>query len=532
MGFENYRISRLVIWVIALATIGRLFIGAILELGNDEVYYLTYAYLPDLSHFDHPPMVGWVIQLFTLNFSLNSELFIRLGPILLSAGSSWIIYRIGCLLRDELTGFIAVVMFTASIYASVIAGVFILPDAPQLFFWLASLYFLLKVLPDPSQISNRKGLYLAGLFIGLAMLSKYTSVFLWVGAGSYIIFYKKQWLHKKELYISVLISFIIFIPVLIWNFDNNFISFLYHSERVDITSNGLRPDYFFTELFGEIMYNNPIVFLMIVMALIAIIRRRHFLNRDHKKLIILTSVPVILLFLGFALFRRTLPHWTGPAYTTLILVAACWQRERIVRAKLFKPFPGLVGWAIILTVLFAVLGLGQVTRGWLDNPGQAEPSKLGKNDVTLDLFGWHQISEKFSPVLTRTEKLRLIKEKAPIISWRWFPAANIDYYIARPMGIKVLALGKFEDIHKYAWLNKARGGFQPGMDAWFICTSRDFKDPADFYGACFDSITIVDTLPVYRGGKHVMNAFVYRMNGLKPNAEKLFGLDKLILNNH
>lgn len=530
MGFENHRISWLVFWVIALATIGRLIIGAMLELGNDEVYYLTYAYLPDLSHFDHPPMVGWVIQLFTLNLSFYSELFIRLGPIILSAGSSWIIYRIGCLLRDELTGLIAVVMFTASIYASVIAGVFILPDAPQLFFWLTSLFFLLKVLPDPSELSNRRGLLWAGFFIGLAMLSKYTSVFLWVGAGSYIIFYKKQWLAKKELYISVLISFLVFIPVLIWNFDNNFISFLYHSERVDVTSNGIRLDYFFTELAGEILYNNPIVFLMIVMALIAIIRRRHFLNSEHIKLILFISGPVILLFLGFALFRRTLPHWTGPAYTTLILIAACWQRDKISRLKLLKPFPGLAVWAIILTVLFATVGIGQVTRGWFYNPRQAVPSELGKNDVTLDLYGWQQISKKFTLVLTNTEKEGLIKKNAPIISWRWFPAANIDYYIARPMGMKVLALGKFEDIHKYAWLNKARGGFHPGMDAWFICTSRDFKDPVELYGACFDSINIVATLPVYRGGKHVMNAFVYRLHSLKPNAEKLFDLDTLILN--
>ena len=306
MGFEKYKISRLVVWFIALATIGRLFIGYMMELGNDEVYYLTYAYLPDLSHFDHPPMVGWVIQLFTLNFRLNNELFIRLGPILLSAGSSWIVFRIGCMLRDELTGLIAVVMFTASFYASVIAGTFIMPDAPQLFFWLTGLYFLLKVLPDPSQTSNNRGLYWAGLFIGLSMLSKYTSVFLWVGAVLFILFYKRQWLSKKELYISILISFMIFIPVLIWNFDNKFISFLYHSERVDVTNNGLRPDYFFTELIGEIIYNNPLVFLMVVMALIAIIRKRHFLGRDHKKMLLLIAVPVILLFLAFALFSQNI----------------------------------------------------------------------------------------------------------------------------------------------------------------------------------------------------------------------------------
>jgi len=38
------------------------FIAGMIELGNDEVYYLTYARFPDLSHFDHPPMVGLVIQ--------------------------------------------------------------------------------------------------------------------------------------------------------------------------------------------------------------------------------------------------------------------------------------------------------------------------------------------------------------------------------------------------------------------------------------------------------------------------------------
>jgi len=532
MGFENNRITRLVIWIIVIATICRLFIAYILELGNDEVYYLSYAYLPDLSHFDHPPMVGWVIQLFTLNFTFNKELFIRLGPVLLSAGCSWIIFRIGCMIRDELTGLYAVVMFTASIYASVIAGIFILPDAPQLFFWLAGLYFLLKVLPDPSQVSNRKGLYWAGLFIGLAMLSKYTSVFLWVGAVSFIVFYKRQWLSNKELYISILISFILFIPVLIWNFDNKFISFLFHSERVAVSDNGIRPDYFFTELIGEITYNNPFVFLMIVMALIAIIRKRHFLGRDHKKLLLFTAVPVILLFLGFSLFRRTLPHWTGPAYTTLILIAACWQRERIVRSKFFKPFPVHVGLSMILMILVAFLGVGQVTQGWFDNPGKPVASELGKNDVTLDLYGWQQIGEKFKVVKARTEKNGLIMKDAPFISWRWFPAANIDFYIARPMGLKVLALGKFEEIHKYAWLNKDRGGFHTGMDAWFVCTSRDYKNPAELYKSCFDSIKIVDTLPIYRGGKHVMNAFVYRLKSLKPNAEKAFGLDKLILNNY
>ena len=118
-----------------------------------------------------------------------------------------------------------------------------------------------------------------------------------------------------------------------------------------------------------------------------------------------------------------------------------------------------MGWALILTILLAIIGVGQINQGWFDNPGNSKPNELGKNDVTLDLYGWSQINEKFSIVKNRTEGAKLIKDDASFISWRWFPAANIDYYMARPRGMKVLALGKFEEIHKYAWLNKDPGRF-------------------------------------------------------------------------
>jgi len=45
-----------------------LLIACFTELGNDEVYYYTYALQPDWNHFDHPPMVGLLIRLTTINF--------------------------------------------------------------------------------------------------------------------------------------------------------------------------------------------------------------------------------------------------------------------------------------------------------------------------------------------------------------------------------------------------------------------------------------------------------------------------------
>lgn len=113
-------------------------------LGNDEAYYYVYALYPALSHFDHPPMVGWVIQLFSLNLHFNSEFFIRLAAVVAGTINTWLIYRIGTHLRDELTGWYAALLYTASVYGFVLVGVFILPDTPQSVFWLAALLLLLK----------------------------------------------------------------------------------------------------------------------------------------------------------------------------------------------------------------------------------------------------------------------------------------------------------------------------------------------------------------------------------------------------
>ena len=62
-----------------------------------------------------------------------------------------------------------------------------------------------------------------------------------------------------------------------------------------------------------------------------------------------------------------------------------------------------------------------------------------------------------------------------IISFRWFPAANLDYYVASPLGIKLTTMGKLSDIHEFYWINKVRGELKKDESAYFLCTSRDFK---------------------------------------------------------
>lgn len=516
---ESLKISplmrkKLIILLILSAAL-RAFLSGILELGNDEVYYFTYALFPDLSYFDHPPMVGFLIRLFTTNLHFTNEFFVRLGAVAAGTVNTWLMFRIGRLLKDEISGWYAALLYNASIYGFIIAGVFILPDAPQSVFWLISLYLLLKALPDMKLSKpNRRRILLAGVSIGMAMLSKYTSAFLVTGTLVYVLIYNRNWLRAKEFYLAILSAILVFSPVIIWNAYNHFISFGYQGGRAGIFSEGLKSTYFFTELGGQILYNNPVNVILIVMALLAILHRKVLVDRASKRIILLISLPLITTFLFIALFRQTLPHWTGMAYVTLLPLVAVQMSITLYKNIRWIPQRLVVSLGVMLVIL--IVGVSQVKLGWLSiEKDHQEIKNYGDNDPSLDIYGWRQLRENISAIIERDKLAGVMQPDAVFVSFRWFPLANIEYYIAQPLHRKVLAIGKLEDIHNYAWINLRRGGFRENMDAYFITSGRDFKDPVPIYSSYFQSIELADTIPVFRGGKVAMYFFIYRMHKLR-----------------
>lgn len=501
-----------------------------LELGNDEVYYWTYALYPDISHFDHPPMVGFFIQAFSFDLMFHSELAIRMSSVILGGVNTLLMYLIGKRIRDTLTGLFSALLYNASVYCFVITGIFILPDTPQVFFWIISLYLLLISLSDKETTkTSRYMLFFAGIPIGLAMLSKYTSVFLWIGALMYILFYNRKWLKTSELYMSVLISVLFFTPVLLWNIENNWVSFAFQGERANFFDSGLRPDFFFTELFGQILYNNPVNFAIIVAALLAFFKKRFTFNTEYARIILLTSLPLIGTFLFISFFRRTLPHWTGPAYLSLILLAAVFLAEKAMKPEKAILFPKPVLISIGLLMLVLMVGFFQVKKGIFTREDHDDPKSLGKNDVTLDMYGWRQFSYKFYEMYDRDVFTSNISVHAPIISHRWFPAAHLDYYVARKRNINLITAGSLERVHKYAWINRYREPLALGSDAYFITNSRDFQDPEPMLGSHFLYIEEPEMIKIFKGTKWVENFFVYRLRMCiqpLPDILEKYGIEK------
>ena len=514
MQIKEQDIKKAMVILLAVSLVVRGVLAALLEFGNDEVYYWTYALYPDWSHFDHPPMVGWVIQLFSLNLLFDSEFFIRLASVVFMTVDTYIIYRIGKDIKDGQTGFYAALLYTASIYAFVITGIFIMPDTPLMFFWLLAFWMMIRLfsgLPR-SACNDAKRLMLFGLFAGLAMLSKYSGVFLWVGMGLYILLFNRNQLKNPFLYLSILISAICCLPILYWNLQNDFVSFSFHSERV---GGGIfNPATFATELAGEFLYNNPVVFVLCIIAVIAALKGKIHIESSKLRLVLCTALPLIVTFLAFSLTRPTLPHWNAPAYVLLILLAACMLSEKYPASEgRFKLPQGIVA-ALSVMLFVVIVGSIEIQTGFIPLDRHTEPEKLGRDDFTLDMYGWEQLEEKFAAL--REEKIAegVMKAEDGIVADEWFPLVNLDYYVARPLGMKVMGVGYLEKLHKYMWMNEQRGGFRKGEDFWFLTDSRYYKRPEALYPGGFEAIIPIDTITIERGGKPAKNFFVYACKGL------------------
>ena len=515
------QINKYLIWLLAISAVVRGFLAAWLEFGNDEVYYWTYALYPDWSHFDHPGMVGWVIQLFSLNLLLDSEFFIRLSSVLFTTANTYIIFRIGKEIRDARTGFYAALLYTASLYAFVITGVFILPDTPLNLFWLLSFWMAVRYLKIEKQ--QNRHILLCGLFAGLATLSKYTGAFIWVGIGLYILIFDRKRLKDPFLYLSLLITALFCVPILYWNMQNGFISFTFHGERVSLFGKP-NPGTFGTELAGELFYNNPVNFVLVVTTLVMTFKKKTHADRNAQRLILCTALPLIALFLFFSLTRPTLPHWNAPAYNLLLLLVASWLTERHAQNGNAFVIPKSIVASLSVLALVVLLGSIEIKTGVVPLSPYTEPEKLGKDDFTLDMYGWKQLKQKFSTL--RDEKIAegVMAEEDGIVANQWFPLANLDYYVARPLGMKVMGLGYPSTIHKYLWINEERGGFKQGDSYWFISDSHYMKDPYAMYQWAFSEITPIDTIQIDRCGKPAKNFFVYsckNMHSLPPTLPEI-----------
>lgn len=185
---------------------------------RDELLHLSVSEHLDWGFVEFPPFIALIGKLSYWFFDY-SLLGVRLFPTLAGAG----ILILCCLIAIELGG---------KSKAILLAGVCVLaflpfyrnhtlfqPVAFDQLFWTLGFYFFIKFINS----ENKKHLLFLGISLGFGLMNKYTILVWAFGIFIGLFFYQKGRLYKnKWLYISALISFLIFLPNIIWQFQHDF----------------------------------------------------------------------------------------------------------------------------------------------------------------------------------------------------------------------------------------------------------------------------------------------------------------------
>ncbi|MDB5172898.1 MAG: hypothetical protein JWN51_1671, partial [Phycisphaerales bacterium] len=225
-------------WPIAGALLAlRLVIDARAELVPDEAFYWTWTRHLSAGYFDHPPMVAWLMWLSTRILG-NTELAVRLPAAVLSLGSLAVLVKLAHrLLGDARAVGFVIMMWVAGPLLPVI-GTIHTPDASATFFSVCALACAVRVSDrddrdDSAGRSDRAGAaglwLLFGLFTGLALLSKYTTVLVPGGVGLAMLTSRRGRRHlaRPWPYLSALVALAVFSPVIYWNATHQWASFLF-----------------------------------------------------------------------------------------------------------------------------------------------------------------------------------------------------------------------------------------------------------------------------------------------------------------
>ncbi len=500
-------------WLLFITILFKIVVAGLIELGNDEVYYWTYALQLDFNHFDHPPLVGLLIRLTSLNLHWASGISLRLGAIIGCAISSYFIFLIGKTIVSEQAGWYAALIYNCSVYAGIISGLFILPDSPQMPFWTAALFVMSQIIVLGKDKKLSYWICL-GLLIGLACLCKVHGLYLWAGFGLFILIKRIKWLFNWRIYIGVIITIICFAPILFWNIQNDFITYRFHSERV--AHHELQWDGLLQEVLGEFAYQNPIVYILVIVSLVFTFRIKTFYDNPITVWLLCMGVPMIFFFWGIALFNPSLPHWSGPGFVPLFLIAGIY-----LSTKQEGTYPKIIKIAAGLVVFVMIAGVGLARFAPFNVGGSKKMENYGEQSLTLDISGWENFGNDFKLLEEKDVACGIMQKDAPILISNWFPAGHLLFYVARLTGQPVIGIGKLTDIHKFAWLNKLMPPIKLGDDAFVIVPSNAPLNVEEAYGNYYSTIMPPSIINQVKGGNMVRYFKIYRLHNCKKVPESI-----------
>ncbi|MBO1079533.1 glycosyltransferase family 39 protein [Roseomonas sp. 573] len=407
-------------WLLALLALTalRLLGAALLPVSPDEAYYWVWGRALAPSYYDHPPMVALWTATGTALLGDNALGLRLLAPVGVAIGSVLLARAGEDLFPGRRVGEWGAALLNATLLFAA-GSVLITPDTPLLVFWCAALWAAARL----HRTQDGRWWLAFGVFAGLALLSKYTALLLGGGVVLWLLAEPRvrPWLLRWQLWAGGVLAIALFLPVVWWNSQHEWVSFAKQGGRAGTVGTGSSLRYLGELLGGQIALATPVVFVLCV-AGTAMACRAWWRDRlPAAGLLVTLTVPAAALFLWQALGSRVQGNWPAILYPTACLAAAAFLGPRWRGWK-------LAGMGIGLAVMFAALL--QASFAPLPLPRRSDPT-------LARLGGWPAFAAEVEAARQQRGAIFVATEEYGL-------AAELALHL--PPGTPVVALGDRWDL--------------------------------------------------------------------------------------
>ena len=460
---KNFFLYSAIALTIILFLIRIVFISNTL-LVDDEAYYAMYARHLSWGYIDHGPVIAFIIWFFTL--AHESSFTVRIGSVFLMTFTSFIVFYYGKHLVSNKTALAMSVLVSANLLFHT-NSIIITPDAPLAFFTINAIIFYYL-----AYFKNEKFIYLGGLMIGLAVLSKVSALFPAIGIFLFPFFVSdmRHWIKNIHFYGSFILSFIIFLPFIIWNFQNEFAFAKYQGSHI-LEGGGISD---FIELWlGVALLIGPLYFFH--SAIKPFLNISNWKNITHeKKYFTLVTIFPLIYFIAQSAFSRLELNWVAPIFSGGLFLVGL---ELNSQKKISRAFKFQIGYSLLLIGLIMIQTFYPIL-----------PLK-GKSDPTNRYY-------MYSNLINDTKKI-LLKEpglaKLRIVSNEFQIPSVINFYLNPELEAICLSIDYHETLYSFLYDQN----LIKGNDFIYIHDKEDFPKKLKPY---FDSY------------KQILNSNAYRNN--------------------
>ncbi|HKT08053.1 MAG TPA: glycosyltransferase family 39 protein [Gemmatimonadaceae bacterium] len=483
--------KRLLLAVLVIGTVLRVALAATVGLGVDESYAVVVARTPSWAYFDHPGLSFWIPGLLARATGSENALLLRAPFILMFAGTTWVVFRLGEEIGGARAGAIAALLLAIAPVFTVAAGGWVLPDGPLDLFMAGAVLCLAHAITGPPTRATRWWLLAGGCAAGAA-LSKYQAIFLPIGVA---LFFATRRASRRALsgpgpIAATLVAALGAVPTVAWNASHGWASFAFQLGRgAGGRESGIVA--LLENVAGQALYLLPWLWVPLVVVLARALRRG---PADAVRwLLCCMAAPPIAFFTLVSLGGSPgLPHWPMVGYLMVFpLLGDAVARRLDARDRRARRW--LVGSVVAFGIVLAA-AWSEALMGWMH---RVAPSLVATGGPAAEMLDW-------ADARPRLAVLGVGRGGGPFVAAvKWMDAGKIGY----TLGPDVPVLCLCGSPHHFGYLADQRAFL--GRDAVLIDHTRGPSGVRRLYAPYFARIDSLPPIIVRQRGRPVLSIHAF-----------------------